>query len=309
VSVAKFLEENVDPGSYIYFLQSTSEYGGIRDSCIKAVNNTIPHLFYRYHWRTDLSETEAKQWALRAKKVPGNLFFSPVLLSPHPHPLPPPPSTFLHPPPFSLHSPLFPKIIDYTYLISLGSTFVVTCADGEVSDDVDPVSGKPGYVDWSYILLAKATWLIRNGATLVNHAPDTHNFWDSNFPGVNLDAPGPGSFFEFLLSSAYPEGYNRSYTVGKGGNLGTDYSILPGIELLKQQGSSGDLSRIAMVGDTLNTDILAGNQAGIQSVFVLSGVHTEEDLKYYDVHPTCILNNVGEIPAHAAPVFRKIINH
>lgn len=183
--------------------------------------------------------------------------------------------------------------------IFLGSTFVVTCADGQVSDDFDPVTKKPGYTDWSYSLLARATWLIRNGATFVNHAPDTHNFWDTSIPSVNLDAPGPGSFFEFLLSSAFPEGVSRSFTVGKGGNVGTKYSVLPAIDELVLQGSSGKLSKIAIVGDTLNTDILAGNQAGILSVFVLSGVHTKDDIPYYKVTPTCILENVGGIPTYA----------
>ena len=44
-----------------------------------------------------------------------------------------------------------------------------------------------------------------------------------------------------------------------GGNLGTDYMMTPAIEQLVQMGSSGEYSRIAMVGDTYNTDIKVSN--------------------------------------------------
>lgn len=73
VSVAKFLEAKAPPGSSLYFIQSVTQYGNTHDSCIKAINDTIPHLFSRYQWRTDLSEQEAKLWAVKAKSKPGML--------------------------------------------------------------------------------------------------------------------------------------------------------------------------------------------------------------------------------------------
>ena len=47
--------------------------------------------------------------------------------------------------------------------------------------------------------------------------------------------------------------------------------------MLKKYGVSEDES--AIVGDNLDTDILAGKRAGIRTVFVLTGIHTMDDLK------------------------------
>jgi ribonucleotide monophosphatase NagD (HAD superfamily) len=178
-----------------------------------------------------------------------------------------------------------------------GSTFVVSCADGQISDDYDPKTGQPGYTGWDFDILSKATILIQNGATYVNHAPDTHNVVkDPYYPNLNLNTPGPGTFFDLLTSSTFPDSVNRVNTVGKGGSLGTEFTMEPSLDLLRAQGWSGDPSRVAIIGDTLNTDIAAGNKADMISIFVLSGVHTEADLKFYSYTPTCILDNVGDIP-------------
>ncbi len=50
-----------------------------------------------------------------------------------------------------------------------------------------------------------------------------------------------------------------------------------------------------MVGDRLYTDIASGNNAGIDTVFVLSGEGTLDDLKTSSVKPTYIMQNIGEI--------------
>jgi NagD protein len=51
----------------------------------------------------------------------------------------------------------------------------------------------------------------------------------------------------------------------------------------------------AMIGDNMNTDIIAGIETGLMSVLVLSGVSTKEGIKNYAYQPNLILNNVGEI--------------
>eukprot|EP01126_Amoeba_proteus_P049358 TRINITY_DN576_c0_g2_i4.p1 TRINITY_DN576_c0_g2~~TRINITY_DN576_c0_g2_i4.p1 ORF type:complete len:314 (+),score=47.11 TRINITY_DN576_c0_g2_i4:84-1025(+) len=197
ISLALYMRDLVPPSSYVYFLQSTSKFGDQQDSCIKAINRTIPDLFSTYHWRTDLSDEEVKTWAERAR--------------------------------------------------TSSNTFVISCADGQVSDDEDPVTGQPGYTGWSFSLLSKATVLIRNGATYVNHAPDTHNLVaDEDFPNVVLNTPGPGTFYDLLVQATYPDSVNRVFTVGKGGNLGTKYAVGPGLNLLKQQGGNGIPSQVAI---------------------------------------------------------------
>ena len=44
------------------------------------------------------------------------------------------------------------------------------------------------------------------------------------------------------------------------------------------------------------SDIIAGIHSDIDTVLVLSGVTSEEDLKHFAYHPRYILSGVGEIP-------------
>ena len=50
-----------------------------------------------------------------------------------------------------------------------------------------------------------------------------------------------------------------------------------------------------MIGDRLYTDIAAGVNAGIDTVFVLSGEGTMEDVEKSDKKPTFIMKHVGEV--------------
>lgn len=50
-----------------------------------------------------------------------------------------------------------------------------------------------------------------------------------------------------------------------------------------------------LIGDRLYTDIACGVNAGIDTIFVLSGEGTLEDLETSDVKPTYILNEIGEV--------------
>ena len=51
----------------------------------------------------------------------------------------------------------------------------------------------------------------------------------------------------------------------------------------------------AIMGDRLYTDIACGVNAGIGTIFVLSGEGTEADIEKYSVHPDYIFNNIREI--------------
>lgn len=50
-----------------------------------------------------------------------------------------------------------------------------------------------------------------------------------------------------------------------------------------------------LIGDRLYTDIACGVNAGIDTIFVLSGEGRLEDLETSDVKPTYILNEIGEV--------------
>lgn len=50
-----------------------------------------------------------------------------------------------------------------------------------------------------------------------------------------------------------------------------------------------------MVGDNMDTDVIAGIQAGMETVLVLSGVSHKDDLARYAYRPHHILGGVGEL--------------
>jgi len=50
-----------------------------------------------------------------------------------------------------------------------------------------------------------------------------------------------------------------------------------------------------MIGDRMDTDIIAGVQAGLETVLVLTGIHQRSDVPRYPYQPTRILNSVADI--------------
>ena len=51
-----------------------------------------------------------------------------------------------------------------------------------------------------------------------------------------------------------------------------------------------------MVGDRMDTDIVAGIESGLDTALVLTGVSTVETVKSFPYRPRLILNGVGDIP-------------
>ena len=52
----------------------------------------------------------------------------------------------------------------------------------------------------------------------------------------------------------------------------------------------------AMIGDRMDTDIVAGMESGLMTALVLSGVSTLENIKEFSYRQSIILNGVGDIP-------------
>lgn len=57
-------------------------------------------------------------------------------------------------------------------------------------------------------------------------------------------------------------------------------------------------NRCMMIGDRLETDIFMGQQAGMATTVVLSGVTTREDIVTMRTPPTLVLNHIGELPEY-----------
>ena len=52
----------------------------------------------------------------------------------------------------------------------------------------------------------------------------------------------------------------------------------------------------AIVGDRMDTDIIAGIESGLDTVLVLSGVTTRQEMEKFPYRPRLVLNGVGDIP-------------
>lgn len=111
---------------------------------------------------------------------------------------------------------------------------------------------------------------------------------DYNCPTETGFIPDAGAIHAFIHASAfrYPD-----RIIGKPNGDIIEYLTMRVNK--KRQGI--DRKQIAMVGDRLYTDIAAGRNNGLQSILVLSGEATMEDVEKSDVLPHLIFPSVKEI--------------
>jgi tyrosyl-tRNA synthetase len=50
-----------------------------------------------------------------------------------------------------------------------------------------------------------------------------------------------------------------------------------------------------MIGDRMDTDVVAGIEAGLHTVLVLTGIADDAEIKKYPIRPTEILNSVQDL--------------
>lgn len=136
------------------------------------------------------------------------------------------------------------------------------------------VIGEPK--SYNYEMIIKAVKLIQNGAKLV---------------ATNSDLTGPTengiipACRAFVAPIELATG-KSAYFVGKPNPL----MMRTGLRLL---GVHSD--EAAMIGDRMDTDIVAGMESGLETVLVLSGVTTRENMQVFAYRPRHILNGVGDI--------------
>jgi len=145
--------------------------------------------------------------------------------------------------------------------------------------------------EWSYELFHALTILLHFGADFIYTAEDSCNpSTDARYPTQTFPMPGPGMFVDMLKKSMPPGSEGRTYCCGKGGNVGRKFIIDRAIQMLGEQGHSGQRDQIMIIGDRFDTDIRAGVLAGIKSCLLESGSHT---LEMADEFPT-------DIPSYTA---------
>jgi len=129
----------------------------------------------------------------------------------------------------------------------------------------------------SYEKIERAVDLVFKGAKLIGTNPDMTT------PMERGVVPG----CKALISSIELTTGKKAYYIGKPNPLIMRHS-------LKKLGCRR--SEAAIIGDRMDTDIIAGIESELDTVLVLSGVTTRDSLQNFPYRPTYILNGVGDIP-------------
>ena len=148
---------------------------------------------------------------------------------------------------------------------------------GIIMNDVDPdyvIVGETA--TYNFNMISKAVRLVMNGARLI---------------ATNSDLTGPveegiAPACRALVSPVELATGKKAYFMGKPNPL----MMRTGLKMLGVHSVEA-----AMVGDRMDTDVIAGMESGLDTVLVLSGCTTREEVDDYPYRPTYILGGVGEI--------------
>lgn len=161
--------------------------------------------------------------------------------------------------------------------------------EGYSINDTNPdyvvVSESPNY---DYARICQATKLVLNGAKLIGTNPDL----TGPIEGGQI-VPATGA----LLAPIEMATGSKAYYVGKPNPL-MMRNALKQLHCRREE--------TAIIGDRMDTDIIAGVEAEIGTVLVLSGVTQREDLEKYAYGPDYILNGVGDIVAGIESTSNKV---
>lgn len=139
---------------------------------------------------------------------------------------------------------------------------------------------------YSFEKIERAVQLVRAGAKLIGTNPD-------------LTGPVEGGIVpacKALMSPIELATGRKAYYLGKPNPL----MMRHGLSLL---GVSPE--ECAIIGDRMDTDIVAGVECGIDTVLVLSGVTTEHEMRKFPYRPRYVLSGVGDIVPKSATAKKK----
>ncbi len=150
---------------------------------------------------------------------------------------------------------------------------------GLTMNDVNPDYVVVGETrSYGYEKLERAVQLVLGGAHLIGCNPDLTG------PTEQGIVPATGALIKPIELATG----RQAYFVGKPNPLMMRHA-LKRLECRREE--------TAIIGDRMDTDIVAGIESEIETVLVLSGVTQPEDLPRFAYRPTHILDGVGAIPA------------
>lgn len=163
------------------------------------------------------------------------------------------------------------------YVIGQPGLINALYAAGFSMNDVNPdyvvVGETPSY---TYETIKKAVRLVYNGARLIGTNPDLTG------PDESGVIPACGA----LLAPIELATGKKAYFVGKPNPL----MMRTGLQRLGCQREEA-----LIIGDRMDTDIIAGIESGIDTILVLSGVTSQEDLPRFAYGPDIVLAGVGDV--------------
>ena len=164
------------------------------------------------------------------------------------------------------------------YVIGEPGLYNAIYEKGLTINDVDPdyvVIGETA--NYTYDNICRAVHHVLNGAKLI---------------GTNPDITGPSEqgiipACRALVSPIEMSTGKQAYYIGKPNAL----MMRTGLQLLGVHSADA-----VMIGDRMDTDIIAGIETGMDTVLVLSGVTSKEDNEMYPYRPRLVLGGLGDIP-------------
>lgn len=148
---------------------------------------------------------------------------------------------------------------------------------GITMNDVNPDYVVVGETrSYNYESVVHAVHCVRNGARLIGTNPDL----------TGPDETGIVPACRALISPVELASERSAYFIGKPNAL----MMRTGLRMLGVHSNEA-----AMIGDRMDTDIIAGIETGLDTVLVLSGVTDREKINSFPYRPKYILGGVGEI--------------
>lgn len=164
------------------------------------------------------------------------------------------------------------------YVIGDAGLYNALHDEGIMINDVDPdyvIIGETA--NYNYDAICRAMRHVNNGAKLI---------------GTNTDLTGPSEqgiipACRALVAPIEMTTGKTAYYVGKPNPL----MMRTGLKMLGVHSEDA-----AMIGDRMDTDIIAGIESGLDPILVLTGVTTPENMVKFPYRPRLVLNGVGDIP-------------
>ena len=129
---------------------------------------------------------------------------------------------------------------------------------------------------YNFEKIEKAIELVRGGAKLIGANPDTVGVTEKGI------MPATGS----LIAPIEIATGKKAYFVGKPNPL----MLRQGLRLLGLHSAD-----IAFIGDRMDTDIIAGIESNLDTVLVLSGVTSKEEIASFPYRPKYVVDGVGSL--------------